>query len=254
VAYIISSKSDELETRLFRSFGTNHLDLAGVVEHNGYRASGDVRVLGHCSNLIDIVPQGPHQPRALHRQKPARHFPAQEFCELRYSGVHRYAADFAVRRGGPVCAPRLLTSEWLLSASGEPALLYIKKVKRLFDVIASLAVLILTSPLLLAAMLASNLPRPAPSSIARSAADASGASSGSPSWHHVRRCEKAGPVWASKDDPRVTSVGRLLRRYRIDEIPQVINVLMARCPSWDRPERPEIIEKLATRSHITRNV
>jgi lipopolysaccharide/colanic/teichoic acid biosynthesis glycosyltransferase len=36
---------------------------------------------------------------------------------------------------------------------------------------------------------------------------------------------KTGPVWSSKDDPRITSVGKIIRKLRIDEIPQFLNVL-----------------------------
>jgi Undecaprenyl-phosphate glucose phosphotransferase len=52
-----------------------------------------------------------------------------------------------------------------------------------------------------------------------------------------------GPVWASKDDERVTGIGKLLRRYSFDEIPQFINVLKGDMSIvGPRPERPVFIE------------
>jgi exopolysaccharide biosynthesis polyprenyl glycosylphosphotransferase len=57
-----------------------------------------------------------------------------------------------------------------------------------------------------------------------------------------------GPVWASPDDPRVTRVGRLLRKLRIDEIPQVWNVLKGEMSFvGPRPERPVFVEALQSK-------
>lgn len=53
-----------------------------------------------------------------------------------------------------------------------------------------------------------------------------------------------GPVWAAACDPRITRVGRLLRRTALDELPQVINILKGDMSFvGPRPERPELHEK-----------
>ena len=52
-------------------------------------------------------------------------------------------------------------------------------------------------------------------------------------------------VWASRQDPRVTRIGRIIRRARIDEIPQVFNVLKGDMAFvGPRPERPAFVEEL----------
>jgi len=57
--------------------------------------------------------------------------------------------------------------------------------------------------------------------------------------------EKNGAVWAAKQDARVTRVGRVMRKYRIDELPQLINVIRGEMNIvGPRPERPSIFSRL----------
>src|SRR5207249_7684993 len=58
--------------------------------------------------------------------------------------------------------------------------------------------------------------------------------------------EKDGPVWAKTDDQRMTCVGRIIRKIRVDEIPQFWNILRGDMNFvGPRPERPHFVEQLA---------
>ena len=56
--------------------------------------------------------------------------------------------------------------------------------------------------------------------------------------------EKDGPKWASENDKRITKVGRIIRKLRVDELPQLVNIIKGDMSFiGPRPERPELIKE-----------
>jgi len=63
---------------------------------------------------------------------------------------------------------------------------------------------------------------------------------------HTDAERKTGPVWSGKNDPRITKVGKVIRRFHLDEVPQFINVLIGDMSIvGPRPERPYFVNKLS---------
>ena len=248
VAYVVSCSFDEAETRLFRSFGGHHLEFVGLVLHNGYAAKSEVRVLGASKDLARIVAEQ-RIDRILCTTKSLKDKALSKlFCQLRYSGINVLPLISLCEEVDQFVPLELVSSEWLLNASGEPHMLYIKKIKRLFDVVISAVLLILFSPVLLLGMLAVKLSSPGPIFYRQVRSGRFGKQFTIYKLRTMRAdAEKDGAVWwGGKDDLRVTLPGGFMRKYRIDEIPQLVNVFQGDMSFvGPRPERPEMIDTLA---------
>ena len=118
--------------------------------------------------------------------------------------------------------------------------------KRAFDVAFALVVLILASPLLLILILLIKATSPGPIFFLQERVGLDGTLFRVIKFRTMRTdAEKeTGPVWAAKNDPRTTSIGKILRRYSLDELPQLFNVLLGEMSIvGPRPERPYFVER-----------
>jgi exopolysaccharide biosynthesis polyprenyl glycosylphosphotransferase len=136
---------------------------------------------------------------------------------------------------------------WLLYGDGLHFGAVDRLLKRMLDLFASASVLLLLSPFLIAAMLAIKFEDGGPA-LYRQLRITRG---GKPFLINKLRtmcidAEADGAVWAAAQDPRVTRMGAMLRRTRIDELPQLFNVLRGEMSFvGPRPERPDFVSKLA---------
>lgn len=248
VAFLVGRPTDEEQMRLLMAIRPPHLALMGVIEHCGYQVGAGLRVIGRSEELEELVFE--YRLNRIFCSEQSLMDPAfgSRFCQLRYSGV-TVMSLITLCEEVDQCVPlELLTAQWLLHASGEPHLLYIQKVKRLFDIAVASFFIAATAPLLLAAMVAVKLTSPGPVFFRQSRSGRFGRSFRMVKLRTmVADAERAGPVWTGDErDPRVTPVGRFLRRYRIDELPQLFNVLVGEMSFvGPRPERPELIKRLA---------
>jgi exopolysaccharide biosynthesis polyprenyl glycosylphosphotransferase len=123
---------------------------------------------------------------------------------------------------------------------------YSRAVKRMADVVAALFALALFAPVIPFAMLAVKLTSRGPIFYSQTRVGEHGREFRIHKFRTMRTdAEAAGPQWAQKRDPRVTKVGHLFRTTRIDEVPQLWNILCGHMSFvGPRPERPEFVSEL----------
>jgi exopolysaccharide biosynthesis polyprenyl glycosylphosphotransferase len=248
VALIVTSREDEAEALLLQSFGGSYLDLAGIVRHTDYQPAGNFRVLGEVNDLPEIARRENLERVLCTNQSILDPTLCRKYCELRYSGV-MVTPLIGLFEEICQCVPtELITPEWLMSASGAPEVIYIKKFKRAFDIIVSIFGIIFFSPFLLAGMLLVKIASPNGPVIFRQSR--LGRFGKTFTLYKLRTmrvdAEDDTPIWAQAKDPRAIPGGNILRRYRIDEIPQLWNVLSGEMSFvGPRPERPEFVQSLS---------
>ena len=120
-------------------------------------------------------------------------------------------------------------------------------VKRFIDVLVSLFLIALLSPLYALAALAVRMTSPGPILFCQQRLTRGGRTFDMYKFRTmVQNAERGkGAMWAQKNDPRITPVGKFMRKTRIDELPQLFNVLIGDMSLiGPRPERPEMVEEL----------
>lgn len=123
-----------------------------------------------------------------------------------------------------------------------------KKLKRISDVVISFLILVLTLPMSFFVAIAIKLDSKGPVLFKQERIGMNGKKFKIYKFRSMYQdAEKnTGPVWSTKNDPRVTRVGKILRKLRIDEIPQFVNVLKGEMSLvGPRPERPYFVEQLS---------
>jgi sugar transferase (PEP-CTERM system associated) len=135
---------------------------------------------------------------------------------------------------------------WLIFSNGFQPSRFSYFIKRVLDIILSIFLLILSLPLSLLTALLIKMESPGPIFYLQDRVGEREETFKVIKFRSMRQdAEKDGAVWAMKDDNRVTRTGEIIRKIRIDEIPQMWNVLKGEMSFvGPRPERPVFVEKL----------
>jgi exopolysaccharide biosynthesis polyprenyl glycosylphosphotransferase len=122
-----------------------------------------------------------------------------------------------------------------------------QRIQTLYSLLLGSVGLILSSPIMLLVMLAVKVSSPGPAIYKQQRVGRNGTTFFLYKFRsmYIDAEARTGPVWASKNDPRITPLGRWLRKLRLDELPQFFNVIRGdMAVVGPRPERPEFCEVL----------
>ncbi len=231
-----------------------HPELA--LEVTGYVADGQEtgaplpggKVLGPLSSLTEVVQATRPHRLVIGMSERRQRMPVVELLDLRFAGyIIEEAATAFEHVCGRVCIRELRPSQLIYSGELGPrttTLLAQTKSNRLLSALA----LVVASPVMLLTALAVRLSSPGPILYRQVRVGLDGRLFTLYKFRSMRADAEAqtGAVWASKDDPRITRVGRIIRKLRFDELPQLFNSLIGDMSIvGPRPERPEFVQALS---------
>ncbi len=170
--------------------------------------------------------------------------PVGRLLELRYSGIHiEDAANLYEAVFGRVSTRDLRPSQLIFSAELGPGRSSMH-LQSIYSLIICVIGIVVTLPIMLLVALLVKFTSPGPVLFRQRRVGLNGTVFTLYKFRSMNADSEAktGAVWASKNDPRVTPIGRWLRKLRLDELPQLFNVLRGEMSVvGPRPERPEFV-------------
>jgi len=210
-------------------------------------ARTEVDVVGGTSELSDLL-QRQHVDRVVVSLSDRRgRMPIRELLQAKMSGVRvEDAATMYERLTGKILIDDIKPS-WLIFSDGFRASRMTRTIKRLVDLALATIGVVLASPLMLLTALAVRLESPGPVLYRQERVGENGRIFTLCKFRSMRTdAENGTPIWAKENDDRVTRVGKFIRLTRLDELPQLWNVLRGDMSFvGPRPERPFFVKQLA---------
>ena len=174
--------------------------------------------------------------------------PLKDLLRVRTTGVQVCEISTFLERETGRIDLNSVSPSWLIFSDGFAAgRLVSSGAKRAFDIVASLLLLVLTLPVILATAIAIKLESKGPAFYRQRRVGLYNEAFDILKLRSMRQdAEVSGrAVWAAEDDPRITRIGRFIRKVRIDELPQCWTVLKGEMSFvGPRPERPQFVEDL----------
>lgn len=231
---------------LLKSDNDLGVHLAGLVVADDEPLEDRPDVIGHYADLRQLATQHDLALVVVASTDRRGAFPADELLELKFRGIEiEEGVDLYERMTGKLHVRALRPSQLIFARGFRPGRAA-RLVKRALDLTLALTGSLLALPLMLLTALAIKLESPGPVLYSQVRTGAHGKPFMIRKFRSMRSdAEALGARFAEDNDPRVTRVGRFIRATRIDELPQLWNVLTGDMSLvGPRPERPMFVEQL----------
>jgi sugar transferase (PEP-CTERM system associated) len=228
-------------------------DIVGFIKEETFSSTDGINranVLGTAVDLEEVVQKSKASKVVIAMENRRGVLPTAALVRLKVQGVKiEEAATTLANLTGRVALSSVRPS-WFAFSDGFRRPTLTLALKRMLDVCAALAGLALSLPVMIAVAIAVRLESKGPILYRQVRVGWRNKNFKVLKFRSMRvDAEVNGARWAAQDDPRVTRVGRMIRKYRLDELPQFINVLRGDMSFvGPRPERPVFVEQL--REHI----
>ncbi len=226
------------------------VDILGLI-HTGngqpIPSASPVPIVGTTRDLLEICQRQRADSLVIALAERRGCLPVQEIMACKLAGVRvEDWPSFLERLTGKIHVSQLRPS-WLIFSDGFRRPRLFQAVKRAIDFVTAALLLCLAAPIMVLVALAIKLGSSGPLIFRQERVGQSGRIFTLRKFRSMRQDAEAGtgPVWAGELDPRVTRVGRFLRKTRLDELPQLWNVLCGEMSFvGPRPERPFFVAQL----------
>lgn len=181
------------------------------------------------------------------RERRSGGFPVQQLLECKMKGVKVVEVSTFFEREYRQVLLESLNPSWMVLGDGFRQGYFGNLAKRIFDLVVSAALLVLTLPIMLVTALCIFLESGQPLFYRQERVGQGGRVFTLYKFRSMRIDAESGgtPHWAKTNDDRTTRVGRFIRKYRIDELPQIFNVFSGEMSFvGPRPERPFFVDQL----------
>jgi sugar transferase (PEP-CTERM system associated) len=232
---------------LIQSGCSNYVFVGFINPVNEVALAGNTQVVGTLDQLSKAIKQEKAQKLVVSLTERRGVMPVKDILACKLGGLEVVdAVSFYEQMTGKLMIENIHPS-WFIFSHGFRVTTLMCVQKRIFDIIFSLLGLLCALPLFPFIALLIKLDSPGPVYFRQTRVGAGEKDFQVLKFRTMREDAEqgTGAVWAQQNDPRVTRLGNFLRKTRLDEIPQLINVLKGEMSFvGPRPERPEFVKKL----------